>query len=352
MRKFLFLVLATTIIGQSSFALSGDTTWVRGNLDSMTYYGNYDNQLSFPHAGTTYRKIYMIFTLGKYMCPSGSTYCGDWDYTVTNYLMTPGGDTMEISRFITPYANAGAPRTPWNWQQHYVYDVTDYASLLHDSATIRINYSGYSGGFTAKVSFAFIEGTPDRNVLGITRLWHGYWAYGDTTHHDSDNINVHFPTVMDTAPAMTQFGELSFIVTGHGSDANYCNEFCSHDYRVYLNGGAVDSYTVWRNTCGMNELYPQSGTWIYNRANWCPGDLIKPVHHKLPGVVAGTYSNIDLQFDNYIGSGGAGYGCEGQLFYYGGYNKTLDASMDDIIAPTRDENHFRENPICGNPIVP
>jgi len=41
--------------------------------------------------------------------------------------MTPGGDTLDLGRLITPYANAGAPRTPWTWQQHYVYDITDYA---------------------------------------------------------------------------------------------------------------------------------------------------------------------------------------------------------------------------------
>ena len=349
-RYFLFLMVAI-LFGFSAKALPGDTTWVQGNIANLSNYGNYDTTIAFPHPGVTYRKIYMIFTLGKYVCPSGSTYCGDWDYTVTNYLMTPSGDTMEISRLITPYANFGAPRTPWTWQQHYVYDVTDYSILLHDSASIRINYSGYSGGFTANIRFAFIEGTPDRNVLAIRKLWTGYFSYGDTTHHDSNNINVHFPTVMDTAPASTQFGELKFTVTGHGSDVNYCNEFCSHNYYVHLNGGIVDTYTIWRNNCGMNELSPQSGTWIYQRANWCPGAMVYSNHHKLPGITAGSHSAIDVQFDPYVSNGGAGYGTEGQLFYYGSYNKTVDASLDQIIAPTRDENHFRENPICGNPIL-
>ena len=351
MKRYLLLLLVSISIGFTAKAAPGDTTWVQGNIANLSWYGNYDTVIAFPHPGATYRKIYMIFTLGKYICPAGSSYCGDWDYTVTNYLMTPGGDTLEISRLITPYANAGAPRTPWTWKQHYVYDVTDYAMLLHDSAAIRINYSGYSGGFTANIRFAFIEGTPDRNVLAIHKLWDGYFAYGDTTHHDSNNINVHFPTVIDTAPALTHFGELKFTVTGHGSDANYCNEFCSHDYHVYLNGGNVDNYTIWRNNCGMNELSPQSGTWLYERANWCPGALVYSNHHNLPGITAGSFSAVGLQFDSYISNGGAGYGTDGQLFYYGAFNKTLDASLDNIIAPTRDENFFRENPICGNPII-
>ena len=351
MRKLFYLLLITIGLSNVAIALPGDTTWVQANNTQFTHYGNFDTTIAFPAPGVTYRKVYMIFTLGKYMCAAGSTYCGDWDYTVTNYLMTPGGDTMEISRLITPYANAGAPRTPWAWKQHYVYDVTDYQTIMHDSASIRVNYSGYSWGFTGNIQFMFIEGTPDRNVLGIKKLWAGYWTYGDTTHHDSNDINVHLPVKMDTAPAMTQYGELKFTVTGHGSDANYCNEFCSHNYYVFLNGGIVSNYTVWRSDCGMNELYPQSGTWIYERANWCPGSGVLSQHHKLPGVVAGSYSNVNVAFDPYIGNGGAGYGIEGQLFYYGAFNKALDASMDQIIAPTRDENHFRENQICGNPIV-
>jgi Peptide-N-glycosidase F, C terminal/Secretion system C-terminal sorting domain len=351
MKKIFLLLFSCLLLSGMGYALPGDTTWVQATNTEFTHYGNFDTTIAFPNPGGTYRRVYMIFTLGKYMCPAGSSYCGDWDYTVTNYLMTPGGDTLEISRLITPYANAGAPRTPWSWQQHYVYDVSDYQNLLHDSATIRVNYSGYSWGFTGNIKFMFIEGTPDRNVLGVKKMWSGYWAYGDTTHHDSNNINVHLAPKFDTAPAMTQYGELKFTVTGHGSDANYCNEFCSHNYYVYLNGGIVDNYTVWRSDCGMNELYPQSGTWLYERANWCPGALVYSKHHKLPGVVAGSYSAVNVGFDPYISNGGAGYGIEGQLFYYGGYNKVLDASMDQIIAPNRDENHFRENPICGSPIV-
>src|SRR5436853_6058456 len=86
--------------------------------------------------------------------------------------------TLELGRFITPYANALSPRTPWSAVQRYVYDVTDYASVLHGQATIRISYSGYSGGFTGNVKFAFIEGVPDRDVVAIGRMWHGSFGYG------------------------------------------------------------------------------------------------------------------------------------------------------------------------------
>ena len=107
-------------------------------------------------------KIIMIFTLGKYSCPAGTQYCADWDYTVQNFLMTKTGDTVELGRLITPYANTSYARFPMTWKQRYTYDVTDLYSLLKGSAAIRIHYSGYSGGFTANITFAFIEGKPKK----------------------------------------------------------------------------------------------------------------------------------------------------------------------------------------------
>jgi len=359
MKKYYFLLIAALCIGTSLKAAPGDTTWVQANNVDLTYYNNYDTTVVFPAPGTNYRKIYMVFTLGKYMCPgynpatagSGSVpWCGDWDYTVLNYLMTRTGDTLELGRLITPYANALAPRTPWAATQTYTYDVTDYAYLLQDTATMRILFSGYSGGFTANIRFAFIEGTPDRDVIAVQRLWHGYFAYGDTAHSDSEMINTHFVADTETVPAGTVTTDLKFIVTGHGSDPNQCCEFMSHNYQVLLNGSSIDTETIWRDNCGSNWLYPQSGTWLYNRANWCPGDLIYPKYTVLP-VTAGSTYNVAIQFDPYVSTGAGGYQTEASLFYYKGMNKVLDASIDDIIAPTTNQLYFRQNPLVGAPTI-
>ena len=349
---FLFLVCAVLWVNVAK-AAPGDTTWVQANIANLSWYNNYDTTIVFPNGSTTYRKILMIFTLGKYNCGSGATYCGDWDYTVQNFLIKPGRDTMELGRFITPYANAGAPRTPWTWKQHYVYDVTDYASKLRDTAIIRILYSGYSGGFTGNIRFAFIEGTPDRPVLNVHRLWAGSYNYGDTTHSDSFNINTHFTTRTETAPAGTQATNLKFTVTGHGSDGNYCSEFCSKYYQVYVNGSSVITKNIWRSDCGLNDLYPQSGTWLYDRGNWCPGAMVYAHNNMLPGITGGTSFTTKVMFESYVrtGSGSPSYTTEANIIYYGAMNKTLDASLDNIISPNNDENSFRANPTCGLPQI-
>src|SRR4051812_2891710 len=101
MRKILFYLLGIILISSAAKAANGDTTWVQAHSDIwLDNYNNFDSTVQFPDGTKSYRKIYMIFTLGKYQCPGSPQYCGDWDYTVQNFLMTPGGDTLELSRLI------------------------------------------------------------------------------------------------------------------------------------------------------------------------------------------------------------------------------------------------------------
>lgn len=350
-KKFLLLIVITVCSVSGVEAADGDTTWIQANnrrLDNGNGYGPYDTAVVFPSGATTYRKVYMVFNLGEYDCPAGTQYCHQWDYTVTNYIMTPT-DTVEISRFITPYATTGSPRFPSTWNKDYVFDVTDYIQYLKGNAVSRIFYSGYSAGFTANVRFAFIEGTPERNVIGIDNLWSGSWQYGNA----SDPIDNHITPQTRTAPAGAQSAELKVTITGHGADNNYCCEFDSHSYNVLLNNNSISSFTIWKNDCGFNELYPQGGTWIYDRANWCPGEQVNIVTHKLTGVTAGNTYDLDLGFDPYT-AGNTNYGSytvNGAVVYYGAYNHTTDAFLADIIAPTNADDHYRENPFCGDPVI-
>ncbi len=346
--SLLAVFLFSLFCGSQADAAPGDTTWVQAQNDvQLTYYNDYDAAVSFPTGAVTYRKIIMVFTLGKYQCPGTEQYCGDWDYTIQNYLFTPT-DTIELSRLITPYANAAAPRTPWGWKQRYYYDVTDYYPLLKNSATIRLAYHNYSGGFTGNIRFAFIEGTPPRNVTGVSKLWEGSFNYGDAT-----SIETFVPAKTLTAPANTQSAELKFTVTGHGSDNAGCSEFCSKYYQVKLNGATIDQKQLWKDNCGSNNLYPQSGTWVYNRANWCPGESILPFSHNLTGVTAGSNYSVDVDFESYTksGTGTPSYTLSGYVVNYGAYNRTLDASLEEIISPSDYEGNYRSNPYAGQPVL-
>lgn len=332
-----------------AFAGPGDTTIITTspllNADNST---SYDTTLTLP-TGVTYRKIYLVYTLTSHACAAGSTYCHQWDYIGNVTLKSPGGDTVELARIITPFATSGWSRfpNPPNWSEDYVFDVTDFAPLLTGNMTINSALGVGSPGYSIYTRFIFIEGTPDRTTMGIKRVYKHGGTYGSATNPIDNN----FPVVSETAPAGTVSTAFRFIVTGHGSDANECCEFAEHYYNLYLNGSSILQQNIWRD-CGFGELYPQGGTWLYNRSNWCPGASVMPYYDSLPGVTAGTNYNVNVEFEPYtVTSPSGNYDASASVVYYGGMNKTLDASIEDIIAPSTAAQHFRENPSNNIPTV-
>jgi hypothetical protein len=352
-KKLTFIAGLLFAIGSNpAHAAAGDTTWVDAHQNVwLDMYGNFDTTVQFPDGTVSYRKIQMTFTLGKYVCPGSPQYCSDWDYTVQLFVMTPSGDTLEIGRMITPYGKG--PRMPADWKTDYIFDVTDYYPVLKDQATIRLFFSGYSGGFTGSLRFAFVEGTRTMDVLGIERLWDGAFDYGNSADPIDNSIVAR--TVMP--PPGTARTALKVNVTGHGNDDANCSEFCQKKYSVVVDGSAVAHQTIWRDDCGFNFLYPQSGTWIYNRGNWCPGDLVHSNVHYLSGINPGTPVSVDVDFDPHTstasqpGRSPAVYIFSSALFFYGSLNKNLDVSIEEILAPTEEDRHFRENRMCGSPVI-
>ena len=354
MLKNLYLLVALISFTLTTNANVGDTTWVQATHVNLNYYNNFDTAVAFPTGSNTYRKIYMICTLGQYNCPAGSQYCHQWDYDIENIVMTPTGDTLEISRFVTPFATSGTPGFGPSWQQHYIFDVTDFYPVLKNSATLRAHYSGYSGGFTLDTKFAFIEGTPERNVLGISPLWNRTYTFGDQMNVIDSNLK----SITKTPVAGTVAAEMKVTITGHGADsASGCCEFdytgAGHGYTVVANNAPI-AQTSMNVNCGSSELYPQGGTWASARAGaWCPGGLVTTARYRLPGATTGIAYPVDLDFDNsYDGLGHYGvYIVASSMFYYGAYNKSVDASVEDIIAPTNFEGYRRENPRASEPVV-
>jgi len=344
------------------FANEGDTTIVLAHQEQqLSWYEAYDTAVNFPDGSLSYRKVIMEVTLGKYACegydpnnpgegPNDTGWCSDWDYDMHVIAMTPAGDTMELGRLITPYANSTFPRTPQDWSHPYVFDVTDFYPLLQNDLTMRVFYSGYSGGFTASIKFYFIEGTPARNVIALNALWQKGYSYGNTADPIDDNVTA----ISLTKPVDAVSATAKLIITGHGGDnTENCAEFCKKWYQFKIDGQTVVQNDIWRDDCGSNFLYPQSGTWVYNRGNWCPGDLVREHLLEVPASIAsGQTFTTDLDFQNYTsGNNGASYKVAAVMFYYGDFNRQVDAAVESIISPSNLEEHYRFNPICGNPII-
>jgi hypothetical protein len=103
--------------------------------------------------------------------------------------------------------------------------------------------------------------------------------------------------------------------------------------------------------CGENPLYPQGGTWMYDRAGWCPGAPATVQNLDItPFINVGVDSTTDIDYNidqdpygNYIT----------EIFFveYGAPNFTNDASLEEIIAPNIFKLNTRFNPICGEPVI-
>jgi len=375
----IFFILSLLLLCFSiSYAGPGDTTtvYVHNGVD-MTWNGNYDRQGIFPDGSKTYRKVLMTYTLA-----CSSTGCSHWDYTTQIHFRRPTGnldstvanldtlsilplvvdttwnvyevmENMELGRVITPYGtymDNGSNGFNNAWSHRNYFDVTDYVHLLKDTCDIRAHYSGWSNGFNVTLRFDFIEGTPPRDVLGIENIYKGSKGYAtfsafESTYFYAKDVNV---------PANTTAARIFSTITGHGFDNNVnCAEFCPRQYTVKTNSANLGSAMIWKDDCGDNPIYPQGGTWIYDRAGWCPGSKADIHEFEWSTFNAGATNTIDFDMQNYTWSGTQtpSYTVDAHVVYYGANNFTNDVSLLDIIAPSTHEEHVRKNPFCGNPKI-
>ncbi len=297
--------------------------------------------------GDYYR--YTYDTLGN---KTDSTYIGyetelnrkNWEY----YNVFEVVNNLELGRVITPYNG----NVPPSWKYTYSFDVTEFASLLHDSVDIRARYGGWQDGFTVTLDFEFIEGTPARECYQIVPLWQGSHAYGNT-NNPIENFLEPRSVVID---GQMKQAVLRVIQTGHGfGGADGCSEFCQKKHFIKVHGQTYYTTTVWRDKCGENPIYPQGGTWVYNRSNWCPGEEVYPYDYDLtqPLSQVNATALIDMDMEPYVnqGNNNSSYIISGMLFLYKDNNYKDEASLEEILTPNNAMRYNRINPSCSYPIV-
>ncbi len=259
-------------------------------------------------------------------------------------------ERIELARVITPYGGYYG----LNWTNTVHFDITDLAPILQDSVEIRAFYGGWSDGFSLTLDFHFIEGTPPRTPARIRNIYSsgpGGFPYGNANNPiENYLVPKTFPVDAGETNAM-----LRIIPTGHGAGTQNCAEFCLKNYRVKVDGVQAFQQQIWRSDCGLNHLMHQAGTWLYDRANWCPGEKGTVREHDISGLITpGNAVTLDMDLDAYtnsVTSQNPNYIMAAQLITYGNPNFSNDISMEEILAPNNDFYYNRYNPICNNPIV-
>ena len=243
----------------------------------------------------------------------------------------------EIMSFVTPYGinlNLGMTGETWT------FDMTDYSPIFNGQKRFTMERGG-QWQEQMDISFEFIVGTPPRDILDISQIWRpesrGYASIMNDTYFPPRDVSMH--------PNGDAF-KVRSAITGHGQEG----EFIQRQHSININGGASEySWAVWKE-CAENPVYPQGGTWIYDRAGWCPGMATDVQHLDItPFVTAGQSATIDYTVAT--ASGTSNYIVNNQLVSYGPINHALDASIVEVLEPSSRIEFNRFNSICHSPKV-
>jgi hypothetical protein len=345
------LILLICLSANAFLANAQDTTHLRShNATHLNWYGDFITKTKFPSADTSYKKILLKFTIG---CPTNG--CSDWDYTVKVYARRPiGVDTagqpvyerIEFARYITPYSGD----KNFGFYRDFDLDITDFRSVLTDSTEIGVKYEGYSDGFTVSLDYYFVKGTPIREAYKVVPVYYGGFPYGDPANSIENYLTPFKFRPNDTTD---QVG-IHILQTGHGFGGNEdCAEFCPKFNFVKVNGVQRYSNLVWKDNCGENPIFAQPGTWLYDRANWCPGEMVRPYYHDLTPYIGNDSTTFDLNMTPFtnVGNNSCSYNVAANLIYYRNAVANIDLSLEEILAPSKRWSNARFNPICGQPKI-
>jgi hypothetical protein len=245
---------------------------------------------------------------------------------------------LELLSMVTPYGNGLDLGFDG---KTFTFDVSDFGPILNGERFISIEMGG-QWQEDLDIQFHFIKGTPPREVLSIQNLWAfergWYQAIVDDTKFETRTLSFD--------PDGDAF-KLRSSVTGHGQNG----EFVPRSHYLNLNGGSQEYiYQVWKE-CGYNPVYPQGGTWIFDRAGWCPGMATDVHEFDISDLVTpGGTAEIDYGVNGAVLSE-ANYLVSNQMVTYGAPNFTLDAAIESIMRPSQRVEYERLNPACNLPQV-
>jgi hypothetical protein len=347
LKHFIIITLFLAGISHRVFADNGDTLVVHPiSFETPSPEGwnvQYKTIAEFPDDERTWAKIIMVQTLKCDALTKGDKYpCGEWDYIWHTKINIPEGDTVEpfcIGSFVTPYGKRLylGGENGWTW----FYDITDYAPILKGKKEL-ITGNNLE---LLDLKFLFIEGIPPRNVLSVENFYpFGRYKY----EHLADDSVLKKKEILLNSDAKTFMLKARISGHGHAGPRNCC-EWDSKTHTYYIKEDYRFRWNVWKD-CGFNPIYPQGGTWPFDRAGWCPGTKVDEYDFELTQYVKpGDTLQIDYGIEYYSDNGekDGEFDMTHQLFTYGDYNFTYDAAIEDVIKPSSKDEYSRINPDCN-----
>lgn len=240
---------------------------------------------------------------------------------------------LEIMSFVTPYGinlDLGIGGKAW------YFDVSDFLPVLSGNRKISLERGGQNQE-EMDIQFLFIVGTPPRDVKSIDQIW----PVSITPYASITNDAFFAPKTLKLDTSAKQF-KIRSVITGHGQEG----EFIPRNHFINVNGGPIEfNRNVW-SECAGNPIFPQGGTWIYDRAGWCPGAPSDLTEYDITSLI-GTADTVQVDYGVSTASGDSRYIVNNQLVSYGDANFNLDARITEVFSPTNHIQFGRNNPVCN-----
>ncbi|KAF7768790.1 hypothetical protein PCIT_a3287 [Pseudoalteromonas citrea] len=341
--KYALIYSILAMCSSKVFALHADSQTELISYQSFTQHGDHSYAVALPSDANLEQQQFLEVELG---CAAQG--CSDWDYTV-RFEWLKEGERYELGRLITPYAGYmqrgmhGFDRT---WTRKYLFDISHLAPVLKGEGVLNAHYGGWGAkksafGFSAKL---LARGAVTRKVHRVIPVYYSQpagWPYktaGEFAHY--------LPEKSLTFTADEIEAELNVIVSAHGHALSYdnpaqqpqlCGEWCERYFDVIYNANLVERTALWRTDCDQSTTFPQGGTYIYARANWCPGEIVEPFIYSLD--TQQSQSTLDIDWQNFswqpsqYGSDAPRYIVSAVLTTYEAITVDTDLAVEQILTP-------------------
>ncbi|MBQ4846446.1 peptide-N-glycosidase F-related protein [Pseudoalteromonas sp. MMG005] len=326
------------------------------SYQSFDHHGDHAYLLTLPSEANFKQQQFLEVELG---CAVQG--CSDWDYTV-RFEWLKDGHRYEFGRLITPYAGymqRGMHGFNRSWRRKYVFEISHLAPVLKGEGTLNVHYGGWgvkksAFGFSAKL---ITRGTVARRVNKVVPMY--YSASAGWPYKSANEFSSFLPAKEVTFSADDIKAQLKVIVSAHGhalsfdnpaQEAELCGEWCERYFELLQNERVLARTPLWRTDCDQSATFPQGGTYIYARANWCPGEVVEPFSYELDTRRAQSMLDIDWQTYTWqpsqYGSDAPRYIVSAVLVTYGPVRLNTDLAIEQILAPNNDIDS-RTNTRCG-----
>ncbi len=253
----------------------------------------------------------------------------------------------ELVSFVTPYGiglDFGQEGASW------FLDMSDYASILKGDKRLQLTLGG-QWQEDMDLEFQFMVGTPPRDVIQYEQIWQGTNRIGIANINqilDEEKFQPFDLTLSDQAETFT----LKSSITGHGSEGEFQQNGGVVNHIINVNQTEEFNWRIHKE-CSFNPIFPQGGTWVYDRQGWCPGERSLMTEHDLTSIVS-PGETITLDYNTTAPSNSGGdyrYHVAHQLVAYGAPNFQTDAAVTNVMAPNNAPEFTRIGTVCADPII-